>query len=147
MPHPDILRVLNMTPQDWGKLPFHDDTRSRLREKAIAILKGDDVPVDASNKHIVVEQAIVEAERASHLTKAGFDDAMIQQAKFYNEAIEMLRGEMAKLRESMQIMKDWQAEIVNQIRVMEDSRADYTKLIEDRCTDMRKQISALTSTN
>lgn len=161
MPHPDILRVLDMTAQEWGKLPFHDDTRQRLKEKAIAILKGDDIPiVNASAKAIAIHEATTAAEASGNVSRAGFEQAMIQQAKMFGEAVEQLRSmhvdlrsELATLREAiktdlhsfddqLQEIKDFHSSIVDQVKVMEDSRADYTGIIEQRCKTLTDTVNA-----
>lgn len=134
MPHPDILKVLSMTPAEWGALPFHDDTRQRLKEKAIAILSGNDIPVDASNKAIVIHTAITEAERAGTISRAGFEQAMIQQAKDFSGAVE-------QLRQRIEDLKDFHSSLVEQIKIMEDSRADFTKIILDRCAAVEEKLN------
>jgi hypothetical protein len=147
MPHPDILRVLDMTAQEWGKLPFHDDMRQRLKEKAIAILRGDEVPVNASTKAVAIHEATLAAEASGNISRAGFEQAMIQQAKMFGEAVQELRAlwqeskETCKaLAEEIQTIKDFHSSIVDQIRVMEDSRADYTHVIEERCKTLTETV-------
>ena len=150
MPHPDILRVLDMTAQEWGKLPFHDDTRQRLKEKAIAIIRGDDVPVvGASAKAVLIHEATAAAEASGNISRAGFETAMVQQAKMFSEAVEQLRVQWQELKESCKTMaaeiqeiKDFHSSIVDQVKVMEDSRADYTFIIEKRCTELAETVNS-----
>lgn len=144
MPHPDILKVLKMTPQEWGQLPFHDETRQRLKEKAIAMLNGDEVPVNASSKAIVIQQAILDAEKSGNVTAAGFEQAMIQQAKMFGEAVEELRQWYADLKIQVKQLQENHKDLLDHTRVMEDSRADYTFLIEERCKAMQATIDLLT---
>lgn len=118
MPHPDILKVLDMTPAEWGKLPYHDETRSRLKAKAIAILKGDDIPLDTSTKALAIHEAAAASDASGMVSRAGFEQAMIQQAKMFGEAVEELRQK--------------HVEMIEQIRVMEDSRADFTHIVLER---------------
>lgn len=122
MPHPDILKVLAMTPAEWGALPFHDETRQKLKAKAIAILSGEDVPLNTSTKALAIHDAQALAEASGNITRAGFEQAMIQQAKMFGEAVEQLRVGLQTLRE----------EVTEQIRVMEDSRADFTHIVLER---------------
>jgi len=128
MPHPDILKVLDMTPQEWGKLPVHDDTRANLKAKAIAILNGDDVPVNTSSKAITIHKAMAEAEASGNITRAGFETAMIQQAKMFSEAVEQLRQQ--------------HVDMLAMIKVMEDSRADYVFLVEERIKGFKERLDA-----
>jgi hypothetical protein len=130
MPHPDILKVLDMTPAEWGKLPFHDDTRANLKARAIAILKGDEVPVNTSTKAIVIHEASAAAEASGNITRAGFETAMIQQAKMFSEAVEDLRQK--------------HVDMIEHIRIMEDSRADFTHIVLERLKAVEEIVKGLT---
>lgn len=92
MPDIRILKALKMTAAEWGQLPIDGDERANLRQKALDIIAGKCEPVQTREEMFVhVEQARIDALKEDHLTRAGFETAMVQQAKMFGEAVEDLR--------------------------------------------------------
>lgn len=92
MPDIRILKALNMTPAEWGKLPIDGDERRLMREKAIAILDGKTEPIVTKEQSFIArEQAIADAQKSDVLTRSGFETAMVHQAQQFGYAVEDLR--------------------------------------------------------
>lgn len=100
MPNPSILRILGMSPKEWGMLPNDDDSRERLLERAIIMF---DSPWErlknafrpkykrVSRLEIEREKIVLKARLENNLTRTGFQDAMVQQGTFFGDAVKDLR--------------------------------------------------------
>lgn len=109
MPDIRILKALKMTAAEWGQLPIDGDERANLRQKALDILAGICDPVQTREQMFVqVEQARVDALKNDHLTRAGFESAMVQQAQAFGEAVNELRE---KMKGSLELISNCSAEI------------------------------------
>lgn len=92
MPRPEILEALGMTAAEWGQLSPTDGTRTAMTEKALRILKGEEPKISsAENRAIALIEADLKNEKEQTLTRAGFQEAMVQQAKFFGDAVAELR--------------------------------------------------------
>ena len=92
MPDIRILKALKMTAAEWGQLPIDGDERANLRQKALNIISGNEPAVlTRTESFLAIEQARVDAMKDDHLTRAGFEAAMVQQAQMFGEAVEDLR--------------------------------------------------------
>jgi len=132
-----LARHVRMSPQK-ARLVM-DLIRGQKAQDALQALKY--TPKRAA-KHIekVLRSAIANAEREGTVSRAGFEQAMIQQAKMFGEAVEELRQQ---IREEL---KPQMSQLVEQIKVMEDSRADFTYLVLERLKAVEDQTRNLVST-
>lgn len=100
MPDPRILKALKMTPAEWGQVPITGNERDILRKKAAAIMAGTEPAiVDSEDSLRAREDAILKAKEQNVLSRSGFEDAMVQQAKFFGDAIELLREQNRTLQD------------------------------------------------
>lgn len=134
MPHPDILKALDMTPKQWGLLPIEGTERQELKQKALNIIAGQEAPVkrgDDQSRMLMIEQAKLDAEKKDVLTRAGFEDAMVQQARFFGDAVR-------EMREKFKAVEDRVTTIANDLAVYCSTVPDnsQTESILNRLADL-----------